>query len=71
MGEHNAERVALIGGPFGGHRAALTRTPQRIDVGGHRYERINDPDTGESLGGYMHRIIPPETTEARGIDSSP
>lgn len=45
--------VVLIGGPYDGQRVSLTSTPMRIDAGWFRYERINDPDTGESLGGYI------------------
>lgn len=56
--------VALIGGPFKGCRVDLSHTPPRIDVGEHRYERIDDPDTGESLGGYVYQ--PPTVARAPG-----
>jgi|GEM_PF-5855453 len=47
------EVVAFLGGPFDGQRAALTGTPPRVQIGSVLYERIDDPDTGESLGGYV------------------
>jgi len=49
-----AQRVVLVGGPYDGCHADLIRTPPRIDIGRNRYVRIDDPDTGESLGGYFY-----------------
>ena len=47
-------RAALLGGPYDGLRADLTRTPPSVLVGEDRepYERVDDPETGEYLGGY-------------------
>jgi len=45
--------VRLVGGPFGGQGVALKRTPPRIAPAGYTYYRIDDPDTGEFLGGYV------------------
>jgi hypothetical protein len=47
-------RVALLGGPYDGHRVSLISTPPRILVGEEPYVRVDDPDTGEFLGGYAH-----------------
>jgi len=58
MGEVRTE-VTFIGGPLRGARAALTKTPPRLVVLGATYERIDDPDTGEFLGGYA----PPYTDD--------
>ena len=45
-------RTVLIGGPYDGARPDLLYAPETIDIRGDRYRRINDPDTGEYLGGY-------------------
>lgn len=45
-------RVALIKGPGDGMTATLSRTPPRIEIAGVIYTRLDDPDTGEFLGGY-------------------
>lgn len=47
-------RVSFIGGPFDRCRTGLLHTPPRVIMGGEVYERIDDPDTGEFLGGYAH-----------------
>ena len=55
-------RVALLGGPCDGWKADLIRLPDRILLtrssqsprGGLSYSRLDDPDTGEFLGGYVY-----------------
>lgn len=47
--------ASLIGGPFDGWTAALDSTPSILWIMGHRHERIDDPDTGEWLSGYVYR----------------
>jgi len=49
--------VTLLGGPFAG-KVDLRKEPRRIEIAGVIYERIDDPDTGESLGAY---VIAPKT----------
>lgn len=46
------KRVRLIGGPYDGHTATITETPPVVELDGTRYVRLDDPDTGEFLGGY-------------------
>jgi hypothetical protein len=46
-------RVMLLGGPFNGQKVELSRTPERIDVAGVMYRRIDDPDTGRGLDAYV------------------
>lgn len=55
--------MVLIGGParFDGQHVTLTRTPPRLEIAGVLYTRIDDPDTGESLGGYWAPIPPLRT----------
>lgn len=43
----------LIGGRFDRAKVELTQAPQRIEVAGQLYKRLDDPDTGEYLGGYV------------------
>lgn len=45
--------VRLLGGRYDRSRVTLSKTPPVIFVGSERYERIDDPDTGEFLGGYV------------------
>lgn len=50
-------RVVFIGGPHDGKRGEIRHTPDRVVLGRAggsmaTYERIDDPDTGEFLGGY-------------------
>lgn len=47
-----ARCAVLIGGPFDRRKVTLSRTPLRILVGSRLYLRLDDPDTGEYLGGY-------------------
>lgn len=72
-------RAVFIGGPYDGWRALLRRTPERVQfgLGGERspkanYERIDDPDSGEYLGGYAW--VDPESVatvwdDGRSFDS--
>ena len=46
--------VTLCWGPFGGRRVTLSATTPRIRIGTSTYCRIDDPDTGEFLGGYTY-----------------
>lgn len=46
-------RVALLGGRFDGARATVTQTPYRVEIDRVSYLRVDDPDTGEFLGGYV------------------
>lgn len=48
--------VRFIGGKADGLSAEVTSTPKELVVGGDWYERIDDPDTGESLNGYVWRM---------------
>lgn len=60
-GEPTFTEVVFHGGAVDGARVSLKDTPQRLHVQGPRvgrlgydvYERIDDPDTGEFLGGYL------------------
>ncbi|MFJ2535873.1 hypothetical protein [Microbacterium maritypicum] len=45
--------VSLLGGRFHGVNPDLRREPLRIVIAGETYARIDDPDTGESLGAYV------------------
>lgn len=45
-------KVRLLGGRYDGVEVELSSTPRRIRVGEVEYVRIDDPDTGEFLGGY-------------------
>lgn len=45
-------KVTLLGGRFHGARPDLRKEPPRIEIAGHVYHRIDDPDTGECLGAY-------------------
>ena len=46
------DRVVFVNGPYAGLHAELTRSPKFVEVEADLYERIDDPDTHESLGGY-------------------
>ena len=59
-----SERVVFLGGPFDRMRTDLTKTPPHVDVSGFRYERIDDPDTGLPLGGYVYAPEPSERGRA-------
>lgn len=48
------ERVSLLNGPYAGANPRLSKQPPRIEIGGVEYVRIDDPDTGESLGAYAY-----------------
>lgn len=50
---HLPTEVVLLGGPFAGQKVTLRWEPEFFILRGVRYERINDPDTGASLGGYV------------------
>lgn len=50
-GPENVE-VYFIKGPIDGQRAMLAKTPDHVLVSGFRYDRIDDPDTGEFIGAY-------------------
>jgi hypothetical protein len=59
MTDTDTTRVLFMGGPYDRWKADLTKTPQRVQfgLGGDKgppafYERVDDPDTGEFLGGY-------------------
>ena len=52
--------VRFIGGPVDGARAELTRQPAHVLILGLQYDRIDDPDTGEPLGGYALHYAPTE-----------
>lgn len=60
----NWTRAALIGGWYDGGYVDLKATPSMIQIGNRLYSRIDDPDTGEYLGGYIDsglmttRLIP-------------
>lgn len=43
----------MIGGPWDGNWCTLRETPPRIQIGITYYRRLDDPDTGEFLGGYV------------------
>ncbi len=47
-----SERVVLIGGTYDRAKVTLSATPPTILVSSETYERIDDPDSGASLGGY-------------------
>jgi hypothetical protein len=48
----------FIGGPFDGVKTELDYAPPYVILAEkHRYERIDDPDTEEYLGGYAY--VPP------------
>lgn len=51
---NHSSKVAFLGGPLAGCKTVMTKTPAHVEFRGERYERINDPDTGEFLGGYAH-----------------
>jgi hypothetical protein len=46
------QNVVLIGGPADKFEFSLREAPKRLLVGDTVYERIDDPDTGDFLGGY-------------------
>jgi hypothetical protein len=46
-------KVVLLGGPFDRREIDIRREPPRLEVAGRIYERINDPETGASLGAYV------------------
>lgn len=47
-------RAYLIHGSFNRQTVDLSKTPPRIQIGDQVYHRIDDPDTGEYLGGYSY-----------------
>jgi len=49
--------IRLIGGPYDGLRCILTATPPVVLVSECAYERVDDPDTGEFLGGYAFPYV--------------
>lgn len=51
--------VSFLGGPYDGHRGALTATPARVVIAGHEYHAITDPDTGVFLGAYAYMTEEP------------
>jgi len=46
-------RVVFIGGAFNGVEVDLKRWPEKVEIAGLRYSRIDDPDTGVFLGAYV------------------
>lgn len=48
-------RVKFTGGPLDKWEADFPSAPLRVEVMGALYERIDDPDTGEFLGGYAFK----------------
>lgn len=46
------QEVELINGPAKGFKFSLQEAPKRLLIGETTYERIDDPDTEEFLGGY-------------------
>lgn len=50
--------VILLGGPCNGVRVDLSATPVWIQIGedGPTYLRVDDPTTGEFLGGYVVEV---------------
>lgn len=53
-----SKRAVFIGGPVNGYRGELMHLPDQVAIGqpGSKetaiYERVDDPDTGDYLGGY-------------------
>lgn len=47
-------KVVLIDGPYSGAKVDLNLQPRRIRVGRAVYERLDDPETDESLDGYLY-----------------
>ena len=45
--------VRILGGPYDGFKVEILGTPPRIQIKDCVYDRIDDPDTGEFLGGYV------------------
>lgn len=52
MNTLEAVDVRFIGGVMDGITVGLKRTPRRLLIGRFMYSRLDDPDTGEFLGGY-------------------
>lgn len=52
--------VVLLGGPCNGVRVDLIAAPVWIKIGenGPTYTRVDDPTTGEFLGGYVAELMP-------------
>lgn len=46
-------RALLLGGRFDRIEVWLSAVPARIEASGQRYDRLDDPDTGEYLGAYV------------------
>ncbi len=46
--------VKFIGGPYDGQRGDVSRTVPVVIVGRSEYLRIDDPETGDFLGGYAY-----------------
>lgn len=44
----------LVGGQYDGQRGSLVGTPSLITVDDLPYVRLNNPDTGAYLGGYVY-----------------
>ena len=59
LGKEVKERAkaSFLNGPAGGREILLKRQPKKLDLGGWRYVRIDDPDTGESLGAYAYAPV--------------
>lgn len=54
----SSDQAAFIGGPYDQAKARLVRCPPSVKIADvYYYERIDDPDTGEYLGGYVYRGI--------------
>lgn len=59
-------RARFIGGPADRIVLGLERIPPYVDIAGHRYRRVDDPDTGEWLGGYAATFEDLEQAIERG-----
>jgi hypothetical protein len=59
-------RVVMVGGPWDGNWCTLTATPPRVQIGITLYRRLDDPDTGEFLGGYIVDPYPETHHDLRG-----
>lgn len=46
-------KAIFIGGPLDNRIVDLTHAPPRAECNGITYSRVDDPDTGEFLGGYI------------------
>lgn len=47
-----SDATHLIGGGFDGEDVEIAKLPRLLMIAEQVYERLDDPDTGEYLGGY-------------------